>query len=53
MVSILDAWGFGFDNTEREEVPGLAASAARSGGRYLTTFGNGVTGLEGTGNEFV
>jgi hypothetical protein len=29
----------------------LGASEARSGGRYLTTPGKGVTGLEGMGNE--
>ena len=53
-VSILAAWGCGFDNTARDEVQlDLGASAARSGGRYLTTPGKGVTGLDGIGNELV
>jgi hypothetical protein len=31
----------------------LGASDARSGGKYFTTPGNGVTGFEGVGDEFV
>ena len=31
----------------------LGTSAARSGGRYLTTPGKGVTGFEGTGKDWV
>ena len=50
-VNIFDACGFGFVIIPRDCGQGFGASAARSGGRYLTTFGNGVTGLEGIGNE--
>jgi len=51
-VSIFDACGFGFASMARDcEQFVFGASAARSGGRYLTTPGNGVTGLEGIGND--
>ena len=51
-VSIFDACGFGFASTERAAVPcAFGASDARSGGRYLTTPGNGVTGFDGIGND--
>ena len=43
--------GLGFASNARDcEQLDLGASDARSGGRYLTTAGKGVTGLEGTGN---
>ena len=50
-VSIFDACGFGLVIIPRDCGHGLGASAARSGGRYLTTFGKGVTGFDGMGNE--
>lgn len=51
-VSILDAWGLGLERTARDEAQfDLGASEALSGGRYLTTPGKGVTGLDGMGNE--
>ena len=51
-VSIFDACGFGFASTARDDAQfDLGASDARSGGRYLTTPGNGVTGFEGIGND--
>ena len=53
-VNIFVAWGCGFDRTARDVGQlGLGASAARSGGRYLTTPGKGVTGLDGIGKELV
>ena len=51
-VSIFDACGFGFASTARDDAhDALGASDARSGGRYLTTPGNGVTGFDGIGND--
>lgn len=51
-VSIFDACGLGLASTARDEAQAaFGASAARSGGRYFTTPGNGVTGLEGMGND--
>lgn len=51
-VSILDRCGLGLESTPRDcEQFVLGASAARSGGRYFTTAGNGVTGFEGMGND--
>ena len=51
-VSIFDACGFGFASTARDDAQfALGASDARSGGRYLTTPGNGVTGFDGIGND--
>jgi hypothetical protein len=51
-VSIFDMWGLGFDKTPRDCAQlDFGASAARSGGRYFTTPGNGVTGFEGIGND--
>ena len=51
-VSIFDACGFGFASTARDDAHvDLGASDARSGGRYLTTPGNGVTGFDGIGND--
>ena len=51
-VSIFDACGFGFASTARVAAQfAFGASDARSGGRYLTTPGNGVTGFDGIGNE--
>ena len=51
-VSIFDACGFGFASTARDDAQFvLGASDARSGGRYLTTPGNGVTGFDGIGND--
>lgn len=51
-VSIFDACGFGFASTARDDAQfALGASAARSGGRYFTTPGNGVTGFDGIGND--
>lgn len=45
-------WGLGFDKTPRDCAQlDFGASAARSGGRYFTTPGNGVTGFEGIGND--
>ena len=41
-----------FASTARDDAQvDLGASAARSGGRYFTTPGNGVTGLDGIGND--
>lgn len=51
-VSIFDACGFGFARTARDAAQfALGASDALSGGRYLTTPGNGVTGFDGIGND--
>lgn len=51
-VSIFDACGLGLLRTAREDAQfDFGASEARSGGRYLTTPGNGVTGLEGIGKD--
>lgn len=51
-VSILEACGFGFARTARDCGQfDFGASEARSGGRYLTTPGKGVTGFDGIGNE--
>ena len=51
-VSIFDACGFGFASTARDDAQfAFGASDARSGGRYLTTPGNGVTGFDGIGND--
>ena len=50
-VSIFDACGFGFVIAARDAAQGFGASDARSGGRYFTTPGNGVTGFDGIGNE--
>ena len=51
-VSIFDACGFGFASTARDDAHvDFGASDARSGGRYLTTPGNGVTGFDGIGND--
>jgi hypothetical protein len=51
-VSIFEACGFGFASTAREAAHvDFGASDARSGGRYFTTPGNGVTGFVGIGNE--
>lgn len=49
-VSIFDACGLGFIIPRATEWC-FGASDARSGGRYLTTPGKGVTGLFGIGNE--
>lgn len=51
-VSIFDACGFGFASTARDAAQlAFGASEALSGGRYLTTPGNGVTGFDGMGND--
>ena len=51
-VSIFDACGFGFASTPRDCAQFVfGASEARSGGKYLTTAGNGVTGFDGIGND--
>ena len=52
-VSIFDACGFGFVIAARDAAQGFGASDARSGGRYFTTPGNGVTGFDGIGNDVV
>ena len=51
-MSIFEAWGLGLDRAARDDAQfDFGASTARSGGRYLTTPGKGVTGFEGIGNE--
>ncbi|EGO25251.1 hypothetical protein SERLADRAFT_465122 [Serpula lacrymans var. lacrymans S7.9] len=51
-VSIFERCGFGLESTPRDWAQfDLGASAARSGGRYFTTPGKGVTGLDGIGND--
>ena len=49
-MSIFDVCVLGLASMCRVPWP-LGASAARSGGRYFTTPGNGVTGLDGLGND--
>jgi hypothetical protein len=50
-VSIFDACRLGLDNTDCAPCAWcFGASATRSGGRYLTSAGNGVMGFVGTGN---
>ena len=51
-VSCLATKGFGFASVAREDGQlDLGASAARSGIKYFTTPGIGVTGLDGIGND--
>lgn len=51
-VNCLEANGFGFVMAAREAAQfDLGASAARSGIRYFTTPGMGVTGFDGVGND--
>lgn len=51
-MSIFEACGLGFARTARDCGQfDLGASEARSGGKYLTTPGKGVTGFEGMGKE--
>lgn len=51
-VSCFEASGFGFVIAAREAAQFvLGASAARSGIKYFTTPGIGVTGFEGMGKE--
>src|SRR5216683_3627198 len=49
-VSSLEVCGLGFASMWRVPCP-LGASDARSGGKYFTTPGKGVTGFDGVGNE--
>ena len=51
-VSIFDAWGLGLARAARAcGQLFFGASAARSGGKYLTTPGKGVIGFEGIGYD--